>query len=67
MRIGFSINNISDEPNFLHPVSAWTEIHIEPDDLLLPEEEFIKRFVHPMVQAAKAKFFDMQESAAESS
>jgi hypothetical protein len=64
MKIGFVIDNISGEPNLLHPTSAWAEIRIEPEDLLLPDEKFIERYAAPLLLHAKRKFFDVQESAA---
>lgn len=63
MRIAFVIETISDAPDLLHPISVFSEIRLRPEDLCLTDEEFVDRYVRPLVQAAKARFFQMQEDA----
>jgi hypothetical protein len=63
MRIAFVIDNISDEPGFLHPISVFSEMRLPPEYLCLSDEDFVERHVRPLVHAAKTRFFQMQEDA----
>lgn len=63
MRIAFVIETISEPPDLLHPISVFAEIRLRPEDLCLKDEDFMERHVRPLVQSAKARFFQMQEDA----
>ncbi|MCU1301955.1 MAG: hypothetical protein JWQ87_2239 [Candidatus Sulfotelmatobacter sp.] len=57
MRITFEINNVSDPANGLPSACRFVEMRgITGKDLELPIEEFVIRFVSPLVQRCRKEF-----------